>query len=164
MKLKTLLLFTAGIVAGGLLLVLLQCTLLGSGDSTRYVSMSLVFEECKIRDKYEQELKAIEQQSNARLAELENEVRRLKASGSDAAKTGQLEQQLLALRDQLTQEYQQKSETFERVIWEKINQKVNEYGKEQGYDYIFGAKGDGSIMYASDEKDITKEVIAYINR
>jgi outer membrane protein len=162
MNLRTILLLTAGIIAGGLILFLLQC-FSGSGDNTRYVSMSAVFEECRISTKYQEELKGIEQQSNARLAEMENEIRRLKAAGTDAVKTAGMEQELLALRDQLSGEYQQKSDAFDKIIWDKINRKINDYGKEQGYDYIFGAKGDGSIMYASDKKDITKAVIAYIN-
>lgn len=162
MKLRTVFLFTGGIVAGGLLLLLIQF-LLSDGDTTRYVSMTQVFQECHIREKYEKELKTIEEQSNARLATMENEIRTLKAGGADAAKIGTMEQELLSMRDALTEEYQQKSATFERVVWEKINEKINDYGKEKGYDYIFGAKGDGSIMYASEAKDITKEVIAYIN-
>lgn len=163
MRFRTLFLFIAGTVAGGLLLLLIQFLLSSHHDHTGYVSMSLVFEECHVRDKYETELKTLEAQSNAELAAMENSIRELKAQGTDAAKISTMEQELLSRRDALTEEYQRKSETFERVIWEKINQKVNDYGKEMGYDYIFGAKGDGSIMYASEAKDITKEVIASIN-
>jgi len=161
---RTFILFTAGILIGGLILFLIQFFLIKTGDSTSYVSMTQVFEECKMRDKYEKELKELEAQSNVKLAETENEIRRLKAEGMDPEKIKVMEQELLKLRDVLSEEYQQKTESFERVIWEKINLKVNEYGKENGYDYIFGAKGDGSMMFASDQKDITKEVIAYINK
>ena len=138
--------------------------LMGNGDSTRYVSMTSVFEASTVRKKYEKELEALEQKSNATLAQFENEIRELKKSGEDAGRVAELEKELFAMRDQLTEEYQQKSATFEQVVWEQINRAVAEFGKEKGYDYIFGAKGDGSIMYASDEKDITKEVIAYINK
>jgi outer membrane protein len=163
MNFRTLFLFTGGILAGGLLLFLIQW-LFAVSDSTRYVSMSTIYQECRITAKYQEELKVIEQQSNAQLAKTENEIRQLKTAGTDPAKIAEMEQALLTLRDQLSEEYGRKSEAFDKIIWEKINQKVNDYGKEQGYDYIFGAKGDGSIMYASDKKDITKEVIAYINK
>jgi outer membrane protein len=163
MNLRTLFLFTGGIVVGGLILFLVQF-LFSSGDTTRYVSMTVVFQECRISAKYQEELKSIEQQSNAQLAEMENEIRHLKTTGTDAAKIATMEQELLAFRDQLSEEYSRKSEAFDKIIWDQINAKINAYGKEQGYDYIFGAKGDGSIMYASDKKDITKEVIAYINQ
>lgn len=150
--------------AGAGIVMLLWGVFFSSGDETRYVSMTMVFEECKIREKYSAELKTFEESGNRRLAEMENALREMKASGQDAVTIDEEEKELYSLRDRLTEEYQRKSESFERIIWEKINQKVGEYGKEKGYDYIFGAKGDGAIMYAADAKDITKEVIAYINR
>ena len=35
---------------------------------------------------------------------------------------------------------------------------------ENGYDVIFGASGEGNIMYATDELNITSEVLAYCNK
>lgn len=49
-------------------------------------------------------------------------------------------------------------------VWERINEYVSAYGEEHGYDYIFGASGDGSLMYARNDNDVTVDVIAYINR
>jgi outer membrane protein len=45
----------------------------------------------------------------------------------------------------------------------QINQYIEEFGKEKGYKYIYGATGNGSMMYADKEADISKEVISYIN-
>ena len=53
---------------------------------------------------------------------------------------------------------------FDETIWKEINAKVTEYGKEKGIDFILGAKGDGTIMYANEAKEITKEIIEYINK
>ena len=41
---------------------------------------------------------------------------------------------------------------------------LKEYGKEKGYDYIYGS-GDAapSILYAKDSYDITKDIIKMIN-
>jgi outer membrane protein len=77
-------------------------------------------------------------------------------------------------RELMTQ-YQQTMRTFEEQqqelstsytadIWKRINQYVSEYGKTAGYDFIFGATGDGGLMYANDVNDITDEVIDHINR
>ncbi len=49
-------------------------------------------------------------------------------------------------------------------IWKQINQYVDDYGKKYGYDLILGATGQGNIMFAKQEDDITKEVSDYINR
>ena len=49
-------------------------------------------------------------------------------------------------------------------IWGRINEYVQKYGKDNGYVYIFGANGDGSIMYADKSNDITKEIKTYVNQ
>jgi outer membrane protein len=48
-------------------------------------------------------------------------------------------------------------------IWAQINQYVKQYGKEKQYDYVLGATGNGNIMFAHEKKDVTSEVIEYIN-
>ncbi len=44
-----------------------------------------------------------------------------------------------------------------------INNAVIKFGEESGYDYILGANGNGSIMYANDSEDVTDELITYLN-
>lgn len=55
------------------------------------------------------------------------------------------------------------SERYTADIWKHINQSLATYGREHGYDFIFGASGDGGIMYAKEAGDITDDVIRYIN-
>ena len=59
--------------------------------------------------------------------------------------------------DQLTKQYDQEIVT-------QLNQYVKDYGAENGYIYIYGSDGNGSLMYAREEANISKQVIAYINR
>ncbi|MCK5856730.1 MAG: OmpH family outer membrane protein [Bacteroidales bacterium] len=49
------------------------------------------------------------------------------------------------------------------MIWEQLNQYIKEYGYEQNYTFIYGAKGDGTIMYAQEGVDITSEVVEFVN-
>lgn len=56
------------------------------------------------------------------------------------------------------------SSKYTADLWKQINESVSDYGKENGYDFIFGASGDGSLMYAHTANDITPDVIQYINR
>lgn len=55
------------------------------------------------------------------------------------------------------------SQKYTADIWKRINHHLAGFGKENGYDFIFGASGDGSLMYADDARNITSEVIPYIN-
>jgi outer membrane protein len=59
---------------------------------------------------------------------------------------------------------QQLSEQYTADIWKQINQWVNEFGKQNGYDFILGAAGNGSLMYANEANDITEEVIVFLNK
>lgn len=57
----------------------------------------------------------------------------------------------------------QASEQYTAEIWEFINDGIKEYGDENGYDFIFGASGDGHLMYAQKNLDLTESVIEYLN-
>jgi outer membrane protein len=49
-------------------------------------------------------------------------------------------------------------------IWKRINEWVSEYGKANHYDYVLGAAGNGSLMYAEEGNDITESVILFVNK
>jgi outer membrane protein len=65
--------------------------------------------------------------------------------------------------DYATTTRQQLSETYTADIWKYINGQASNYGDENGYDYIFGASGNGSLMYADTMHDITNEIVRYLN-
>lgn len=52
---------------------------------------------------------------------------------------------------------------YQEDIWNKINNYIKDYGKENKYEYIFGLNGTGSVMYAEEENDITAPLLIYIN-
>jgi outer membrane protein len=45
----------------------------------------------------------------------------------------------------------------------KYKKVFKEYGKEKGYDYIYGTGEAATVLYAKDQYDITKDVIKLIN-
>jgi outer membrane protein len=52
----------------------------------------------------------------------------------------------------------------ETKIWTQLNQYITEYGKTKDYEYILGANGSGSLMYADSTLNITEEVTAFANK
>lgn len=66
-------------------------------------------------------------------------------------------------RQKYQQRYEERSAYYNDQIWNQINTYVQEYGKQEGYRYIFGASGNGSLMYGDKGEDISKAVIEYIN-
>ncbi|WP_299213878.1 OmpH family outer membrane protein [uncultured Dokdonia sp.] len=45
----------------------------------------------------------------------------------------------------------------------KVKDKVKEYGKTNGYTYIFGSNDAGSVMFGKEELDITDSVLEFLN-
>jgi len=65
---------------------------------------------------------------------------------------------------QYAEQEQSLSAKYTRQIWGQINDYIKQYGDEHNYDMIFGATGDGSLMYSNEAHDITREVTDYINQ
>ena len=88
------------------------------------------------------------------------------ASASDVSKQRMLLDKKRAFED-LSKKFDERNKELQdrylEQIWSQINQYVKEYGKENNYDFIFGATGNGTIMHANEKNDITKEVLKYIN-
>lgn len=48
-------------------------------------------------------------------------------------------------------------------VLNQINSYVESYAKKKGYDMVLGAEGSGTIVYATDAYDITKDVLTALN-
>jgi len=68
----------------------------------------------------------------------------------------------------LLKEYESENNTefqqAQQALWVQINQYIKDYGKEEGYTFIHGANGTGSLMYADTTYNVTEPVIKYINQ
>ena len=45
----------------------------------------------------------------------------------------------------------------------KYKKMCKEYGKDKGYDYIYGTGEAATVLYAKDNYDITNEIIKLVN-
>ncbi len=48
-------------------------------------------------------------------------------------------------------------------VWDRLNGYIIDYGKQNDCDIIFGASGNGNIMYSKEDFNITKDIISYAN-
>ena len=111
--------------------------------------------------------------------ELESEIARFKAEAAtfkqDAAKNGQVwaqqkgaelqeAQQRISYADQaLGRQIQEESGVELDSLIIRYKKIIKGYGKEKGYDYIYGTGEPASILYAKDSYDLTKEIIKMVN-
>ncbi len=49
-------------------------------------------------------------------------------------------------------------------IFNELNSQITRFGKENGYDVIFGTTAGGNILYAKDSVDLTERFLAYVNQ
>jgi len=75
-----------------------------------------------------------------------------------------LQDQIKKFQIEATTEAEHLSEKYENQIWSQINQYVREYGKKHHIKILFGAAGNGNLMYADEAVDYTESVLTYINQ
>ncbi len=59
---------------------------------------------------------------------------------------------------------EEKNKEIESMIWKRLNPYINDFGKEKGYSFIYGANGTGTMLYADEKYNITDELIKYVNQ
>ncbi|WP_116790113.1 OmpH family outer membrane protein [Flavobacterium psychrotrophum] len=164
----------------GAALALVSCNKEGaataSGFKTAYVDTSKLVEES-------QELKDLEDKAKVKEEELgrelQNDARQLQLDAAsfqkEAAVKGeqwaQLRGQDLQKRNQeltvkqqtIQQEFAKEFGVKRDTIVSQMKRVIKEYGKKNGYDYVYGTGDAASILYAKDSYDITKEILSQVN-
>jgi outer membrane protein len=75
----------------------------------------------------------------------------------------QREQQLQYAQQSIAQDIQGKHGVEMDSVVSKYRKVFKQYGKEKGYDYIYGTGEAATVLYAKDSYDITKEIIKLVN-
>jgi len=143
---------------------------------TAYVDTSKLLEESTEAKDIEAKYKAKSEEMGK---ELEIEVTRFKSDAADFKKNaianGQAwaeqkgaelqkrEQQLTYAQQGMLQQLQQESSVEMDSLVKLYKKLIKDYGKEKGYDYIYGTGEAASILYAKDSYDISKDVIKLVN-
>lgn len=75
----------------------------------------------------------------------------------------QREQQLQYAQQAVIQQLQGQHGAEMDSLVTKYKKVFKEYGKDKGYDYVFGTGEAATVLYAKDQYDITKEIIKLVN-
>ena len=76
----------------------------------------------------------------------------------------QQKEQILTQKLQFEQgQISQESRTRNDTLKNKIMRFVEKYGKDNGYTYILGKNEGGSVMFGTDENDLTEEILEKLN-
>lgn len=73
------------------------------------------------------------------------------------------EQELQYAQQGMLQQLQGESGKEMDTLVKSIKVLIKDYGKEKGYDYIYGTGDAATVLYAKDSYDITKDIVKMIN-
>lgn len=143
---------------------------------TAYVDTSVLMKEYTEAKDLEAKYKA---QAEEKGRQLQAEITRFKQDAanfqSQAQANGQQwaqqkgaelqkrEQQLGYAQQALSQQLQQESGAEMDSLVSGVKKFIKDYGKKNGYAYIYGTGDAATILYAEDKFDITKEVVKALN-
>lgn len=75
----------------------------------------------------------------------------------------QREQQIQYTQQAVLQQLQGQHGAEMDSLVTKYKKIFKDYGKDKGYDYVFGTGEAATVLYAKDQYDITKEIIKLVN-
>ena len=73
------------------------------------------------------------------------------------------ERELGIMQESMVKQLQDEFGSKRDSVVEKMRKYVKEYGKKNGYDYIYGTGDAASVLYAKDGFDITEKIIKELN-
>jgi outer membrane protein len=162
------------IVALSLLFVQGVCTFIwtaGKGK-TAYINTEELYNSFGLKTKLESELKKTQAARQSLLDSLRLQLDmmsmriRQERQENDSNITGafaNLRESYFARQEEFKQSSETLAQQYTGQIWTQLNQYISDYGHDKGYQYIFGANGDGALMFADDAVNITEELKGYVN-
>jgi outer membrane protein len=135
-----------------------------------YVDIPKVFNSFQMKKELQQKF---EQTSNARkklLDSLSFDLQLLSQKLKDKKDDPELmdrfsrkRQELYQRKKELDEDNSSLSSQYDKQILEQMTQYIIDYGKLHHFSIIYGAEGNGGLMYADEKYNISEEVIGYIN-
>lgn len=167
---KRILLFSAGglcLLIGGIYLILSVLV-----PKTGYINTTRVFSEFQMTRELEKELENTEKKRKesldslrVQLSVLYRDIQNTKEKNQEKIGTFKtLQQQFYLKEKQFEKDNEDLSAQYNTQIWTQLNQYIKEFGDQNSYTYIYGANGEGNLMYAKDKEDITEDVIRFIQK
>lgn len=164
MKQKSLFIFTLVIASLSLISTVYQAVY---SDNIAYVNLSRVFNEFKLTKELNQKLTKTTQVRKVILDSLELELRLAydQIKGGDPTPEFIQKQRTYEFKQQtFAEQNQQQADEYDKQIWTQLNTYITDYSKEHQLDILLGSRGDGALMYGSPQKEVTEEVIQYVNQ
>jgi outer membrane protein len=143
---------------------------------TAYIDTSKLMEESTeakdIEAKYKDKSKVMGSQLEVEINRFKSEAASFKQNAmtngqvwaqQKGAELQQREQELTYAQQAMLRQLQDESGVEMDSLVKNYRKIIKDFGKEKGFDYIYGTGDVASVLYAKDNYDVTKEVIKLVN-
>lgn len=129
------------------------------------------YNDCTLKKDLESDLERVVSSRKSELDSMQLELTlmsgRIKNGSSNDEELVQfqdLKNRYLTFQSRYEDENLRLKEEYFTQIRTHINEKSQEFAESKEYDYFFSATGDGSLMYAKEANDVTKDFIQFIDK
>jgi outer membrane protein len=134
-----------------------------------YVEVNTIYEGFTFKKELESKLENVKSMRKQMLDSLELRLRVMagqlkEGKVKDPTEFELSRQDYLKKKSAFEEDNEQMTNSYSAQVMKQLNQYVEQYGKEHGYKYILGADGNGSLMFADESENVTKEVLDFLNK
>ena len=127
-----------------------------------FMENARVFEEFEMKKDYDNRIEEDMSLEVKFMDSLELVIDQVIESG-DSLKVLRLKKQYFAVEQKYRQKFDENSSRYTQEVNDRLNEYVEKYAEQEGLDFILGSYGQGNLMYANDSKNISDDLIKYIN-
>lgn len=138
-----------------------------SKEENAYIDMPVLYNEFAMTKEMDSQYQSIIKNRNQILDSLKEELEQVfndKMTKEEEAYFLKKREKYIEKLEKFESENKQMNEEFTSKIWDRLDKYIKKYGKDKSFAFIYGANGQGNVLYADDKKDITKDVIEYANK
>lgn len=140
-------------------------------EKSAYVDLKIIFDGFEMKKELEIKLKKDlshkQNELDSLLFQLQGLNNKLSSTENknqeEVLKFQQLQNYYIQQKNAVEEYTYSKTQQFDSQILEQMTQYVKDFGTKNNYHYIYGLNSNGNIMYAQEHKDITEEVLKFIN-
>ena len=146
-----------------------------TNEKTAYVNINELYSEFTLKKDLELQLTSIQNNRQNLLDSLKLDLNSLariitnnnltpKDTSNELVKQFYLKKQWYHNKsDKFIEQNEILAQEYNSQVLKQLTQYVEDYGRVKHYTFIYGATGEGNLMYADKSKNISKEVIEFIN-
>lgn len=146
------------------------CFLYFKKEKTAYVDVKQLYEDFEMKKELSDKLTAVQNMRNKLLDSLEMQLKilsqkiNLNKTDADVAEFNVKRENFFTKKQQFADDNQATIADYDAKILKQLNQYIEDYGKANNYTYIYGSSGNGELLYGDKQKDITQNLVEFINK